>query len=281
MKKHFLPALVFFSLVTSCGNNEANTSEKADDTKAAQPSAAPDIRDESVRYGSDTVTYNGFLAYDENREGRRPVVLVVHEWWGLNDYAKDRARQLAEMGYLAMAVDMYGNGKQAGNPEEAMALATPFYQSPELARSRLELALAKIKADPRADTSKTAAIGYCYGGYVVLNAAKLGSNLDGVVSFHGGLGGAPATKGMKAKVLVCHGEADNFVPKEEIDGFRKTMAAAGADYDFKVYPGATHAFTNPDATETGKKFKMPIQYNGAADTASWNDMKAFLNTVLK
>lgn len=281
MKKLLIPVFLVFAVLASCGDNNANNSANGADAAQAQRSSGPDIRDESVRYGTDTVTFNGYLAYDDHREGRRPVVLVVHEWWGLNDYVKDRARQLAEMGYLAMAVDMYGNGKQAANPQEAMALATPFYKSPALAKSRLEAALAKIKADPRADTSKTAAIGYCYGGYVVLNAAKLGSDLDGVVSFHGGLGGAPATQNMKAKVLVCHGGADDFVPEQEIDMFRKTMAAAGADYDFKVYPNATHAFTNPDATETGKKFNMPIAYNGAADTASWNDMKAFLGTVLK
>ena len=281
MTKLYFLALVFVSTLASCGNNDAGTTKSPEDSTHARQASEPDIKDESVSYGTDTVSFNGYVAYDGNREGRRPVVMVVHEWWGLNDYVKARTRQLAEMGYLAMAVDMYGNGKQASNPEEAMALATPFYKSPQLAQSRLEAALAKIKADPRADTTKTAAIGYCYGGYVVLNAAKLGSSLDGVVSFHGGLGGAPATKDMKAKVLVCHGGADNFVPQQEIDQFRKTMTAAGAAYDFKVYPNATHAFTNPDATETGRKFNMPIAYNGAADTASWNDMKAFLSSVLK
>lgn len=281
MKRQFIPGLILLSLLGSCGNNDTGTSGNGGDTTRSESASAPDVKDETVRYGSDTVTFNGYIAYDDNLEGKRPVVIVVHEWWGLNEYVKERAKQLAGMGYLAMAVDMYGNGKEAANPEEAMALATPFYKSPQLAQSRLELALAKIKQDPRADTSKTAAIGYCYGGYVVLNAAKLGSDLDGVVSFHGGLGGAPANQNMKAKVLVCHGGADNFVPQEEIDQFRQTMTSAGASYDFKVYPNATHAFTNPDATETGKKFNMPIQYNGAADTASWNDMKAFLSTVLK
>jgi len=250
MIKYFIPALTAASVLASCGNDDAGTTGSREDSTGSEQAAAPDIKDESIKYGTDTVTFNGYLAFDENRAGRLPVVLVVHEWWGLNDYVKDRAKQLAEMGYLAMAVDMYGNGKNAANPEEAMALATPFYKSPLLAKSRLEAALAKIKADPRADTTRTAAIGYCYGGYVVLNAAKLGADLDGVVSFHGGLGGAPATKNMKAKVLVCHGGADNFVPKEEIDFFRKTMTTVGADYDFKVYPNATHAFTNPDATET-------------------------------
>src|SRR5687767_11461761 len=132
MKKILIPAIVLFSMLTSCGNNDAGTSETTEDTTRTQQNSGPDIKDESVRYGSDTVTFNGYVAYDDNIEGRRPVVLVVHEWWGLNNYVKERAKQLAAMGYLAMAVDMYGNGKEAANPEEAMALATPFYKTPQL-----------------------------------------------------------------------------------------------------------------------------------------------------
>jgi dienelactone hydrolase len=206
----------------------------------------------------------------------------VHEWWGVNDYVRRRARQLAEMGYVAMAVDMFGNGKTADNPGDAGKLAMPFYENPQLARTRLDAAYAKLIEYSQADTAKVAAIGYCYGGFVVLNAAKLGADLKGVVSFHGGLGGAPANKDLlRAEIFVAHGGADPFVPEAEVAAFKKGLDSIGTDYTFKVYPNATHAFTNPDATETGKKFNIPIAYNAAADSASWKDMKEFFGRVFQ
>jgi dienelactone hydrolase len=238
---------------------------------------APKIKEENITYSVGGTILNGYLVYDENIQGKRPAVLVVHEWWGLNDYAKSRARQLAQLGYIAMAVDMYGNGKLAANPQEAQALATPFYQNPALSKSRLDAALNKIKSYPQTDVSKIAAIGYCFGGSVVLNSAKLGSDLKAVVSFHGGLAGVPANKNLlKSGVLVCHGASDSFVPQKEVDAFKHQMDSIGARYTFKVYPDATHAFTNPDATKIGKQFNMPIAYNPEADKNAWNDMKVFL-----
>src|SRR6476660_5952339 len=157
-----------------------------------------------------------------------------------------RAKQLAQLGYLAMTADMYGDGKIADNPEEAQKAATQFYANPKMGKERLDAALAKAKTYPEADTTQTAAIGYCFGGSVVLNAAKLGSDLDGVVSFHGGLEGAPARKDLlKAKILICQGGADSFVPQSQVAAFRKSMDSIGADYTFKAYTDATHAFTNP------------------------------------
>ncbi len=238
------------------------------------------IKEDAVSYKLDSITFNGYVSYDENKEGKRPVVLVVHEWWGLTDYVRGRTRQLAELGYLAMAVDMFGDGRLADNPDDAGKLAAPFYANPVLAKVRLDAAYAKLKEYEQADTGQVAAIGYCYGGFVVLNAAKLGADLKGVVSFHGGLGGAPANKELlKAKILVAHGGADPFVPQAEVAAFKQSMDSIGADYTFKVYHNATHAFTNQKATETGKKFNIPIAYNAAADSASWNDMKAFLDSV--
>jgi dienelactone hydrolase len=188
---------------------------------------------------------------------------------------------LAEMGYLAIAVDMYGDGKLAENPEEAQREAMPFYTNPQLGKERLDAALVKAKTFAMADTTQVAAIGYCFGGSMVLNYAKMGAPLAGVVSFHGNLEGAPATNGIKTRFLICHGAADNFVPQPQVDAFKKSMDSAEISYTFKTYENATHAFTNPKATEMGAKFKMPIQYDAAADTASWNDMKTFLGTVLR
>jgi dienelactone hydrolase len=256
----------------SC-NNDKTTNEA---TKQ------PGIKEENVEYTADSISMNGFVAYDSGSAEKRPVVLVVHEWWGLNDYPKMRAKQLAEMGYLAMAVDMFGNRKTVDNPTDAQNMVSPFYQNPQMALNRLNAALAKVKTMPQADTTQVAAIGYCFGGGVLLNSARLGANLDGVVSFHGSLLGTPANKDLlKAKILVCQGGSDPFVPEKDVTAFKKSMDSIGADYTLKTYPNATHAFTNPNATAMGQKFNIPIAYNAAADSASWNDMKEFFGKIFK
>lgn len=282
-KTTFAMLLATAFAMASC-NNEAGTDNKAsDEKKDSSASAMTDsaaIKEDAVSYAVNGTTLKGFVAYDTTKQDRRPIVLVVPEWWGLTDYPRMRAKQLAQLGYLAMAVDMYGNGKIADNPDEALKSATPFYKDPQEAKARLEAALAKAKTYPQADTSQTAAIGYCFGGSMVLNAAKLGSDFDGVVSFHGGLEGVPANKDLlKAKILVCHGAADSFVPQAQVDAFRKGLDSINADYTFKAYPNATHAFTNPDADNKAAQFNMPIKYNPAADSASWNDMKAFFGKI--
>jgi dienelactone hydrolase len=270
-------AVLFAAMsVVSCKNDSTKEEQKDTTSMASEPK----VKEEAVSYTADTITANGYVVYDESKEGKRPAVLIVHEWWGLTDYPRKRAKQLAEMGYVAMAVDMYGGGKTAEDPTTAGTLATPFYKDPKLTKSRLDAALAKLKTYPQVDTSKIAAIGYCYGGFVVLNAAKQGADLKGVVSFHGNLSGVQPNKDLlKAKILVCHGEADNFVPAAEVDAFKKGMDSIKADYTFKTYPGATHAFTNPGADAKAEKYKMPIKYNPAADSASWNDMKAFFGKI--
>lgn len=261
----------------SCSDNEGSNNNTAISDSTA--TSVPAIREDSVKYMLNGKEYIGYVAYDSNKAGRRPGILVVHEWWGLTDYPRSRARQLAELGYIAMAVDMYGDGKIANDPKTAQELATPFYQDPTLAKTRLDAAIMELKTFAQTDASQLAAIGYCYGGFIVLNAAKLGADLKGVVSFHGGLSGVPVNKdSLKAKILICHGEADSFV-NPEVAAFRKSMDSAGVDYTFKSYPDATHAFTNPAATAMGQQFDMPIKYNAAADSASWNDMKDFFKKV--
>lgn len=243
---------------------------------------ASNIKEEMITYKAGNVTLAGFVAYDESIKGKRPVVLVVHEWWGLNDYTKMRARKLAELGYFAMAVDMFGNGKIAADPNEARALTGPFYKDPLLAKTRIDAAILKVSNFAQADPNNVAAIGYCFGGSVVLNSAKLGAKLKAVVSFHGGLAGVQADKQLlKARILVCHGGSDKFVSQTDVDAFKHQLDSIGATYTFKVYANATHAFTNPDATQIGKKFNMPIEYNPQADKDSWNDMRAFLDSVFK
>ena len=241
---------------------------------------APDLKEENVSYSIDGVTYKGFIAYDNNIKGKRPAILIVPEWWGLNDYPRMRARKLAELGYIAMATDVFGDGKVAGDPAEAQQLTTPFYKDPTLIKAVLDAALMKLKEYAQTDPNNLAAIGYCFGGYVALNYAKLGADLKGVVSFHGGMGGVPVDKKMlKAKILVCQGGIDKFVSIKDVDKFIHQLDSIGTDNTLKVYPNATHAFTNPDATATGKKFNMPIEYNPEADKNSWNDMKVFFRKI--
>ena len=237
------------------------------------------IKEEAANFTVNGKNYVGYFYYDENITDKRPGIIVVPEWWGLNDYPKSRARQLAGLGYAALAIDMYGDGKLGANPQEAQALATPFYKDPSLTKPHIDAAIAKIKSFPQTDTAKIAAIGYCFGGFVVLNAARLGARLKGVVSFHGGLSGpAPVKDVLKAKMLICHGGSDEF-ENPHVAEFKKQMDSVNADYEFIVSPGATHAFTNPAATENGKKFNMPIKYNAEADAASWKDMKEFFKEI--
>jgi dienelactone hydrolase len=269
--------LTAVTLFTAC-----KSSDKKEETTMKEPT----IKEETITYGiegtKDSLVLDGYIAYDENIEGKRPAVIVIHEWWGLNDYVKMRVRELAKLGYIAMAIDMYGNGKRGDNPDSAGKLAGPFYQDPSKAKPLFDAALARLKTYGQTDATKVAAIGYCFGGAQVLNLAKMGEDLKGVVSFHGNLMVVPAKKELlKANVLVCHGADDQFVPQSEVDQFRKQMDSIGAVYTFKSYAGATHAFTNPNATATGEKFNIPIRYNAAADTASWNDMKAFFSTIFK
>ncbi|MBC7890385.1 MAG: dienelactone hydrolase family protein [Ferruginibacter sp.] len=241
---------------------------------------ASSIKGEEVTYTDGGITLKGYVAYNEKQQGKRPVIIVVPEWWGNTGYAHMRARMLAELGYIAIAADMYGDGKIAGNPADAQAYATPFYKDPQLGKSRIEAAVKKIRSYPQADAKKMAAIGYCFGGSMVLNAAKLGMDFKGVVSFHGGLAGVPASPGTtRAAILVCHGAADKFISAEEIKNFRDNLDAMKVPYTFKSYEGALHAFSNPEATATGKKFSMAVEYNEAADKQSWKDMKDFFKKI--
>ena len=267
--KNYIVVLLIFitTMITSCFAEKISTQK---------------IKEQVVTYPVGNIIYKGFLAYDENLKGKRPAVLVVPEWWGLNDYTKMRVRKLAELGYVAFAVDMFGNGKIAETPTEAQNLTKEFYANPQLSKTILEAVIVKVKALKKTDGSKILAIGYCFGGSVVLNAAKLGMDFKGVVSFHGGLRGVPADKILlKAKILVCHGGDDKFVSQGDVTTFKHQMDSIGADYKLIVYPNATHAFTNPASSENGKKFNMPIAYNEKADKDSWNDMKLFFNSILK
>ena len=245
--------------------------------------SAPAVEGKNIQYTAQGITMVGFLAHDKNMAGKRPGVLVVHEWWGLNDYARKRARMLAELGYTALAVDMYGGDKVAAHPDDAAKFSSELMKNFDMAKGRFLAAMDVLKKDPTVDPTKIGAIGYCFGGGIVLNMARQGADLKGVASFHGNLASVkPAQSGsIKAKILVLNGEADSFITPEQIADFKKEMDAAGADYRFISYPGAMHSFTNPEADELAKKFKMPIAYNADADKKSWEELQKFLKEIFK
>lgn len=241
------------------------------------------IQGKEVSYQADGTSLKGYVAYDDAVEGKRPGVLVVHEWWGLNDYARKRARMLAQQGYTALALDMYGDGKMAHHPDDAQKFSSEVSQNEALAKTRFDAALALLKQQKTVDADNIGAIGYCFGGSVVLNMARLGEPLKVVESFHGGLKTShPAEPGvMKARIASFTGEADPFIPAEQVAAFRQEMDKAGVKYHVVTYPGAMHSFTSPDADKLGKEFNLPMAYNAAADEASWADGLAFLADAFK
>jgi dienelactone hydrolase len=274
--KFTLCTLIIISFFMACNN------EPKQDAQAPAAGDSAVYKEESITYTGDNTTMNGYVVYDANNKNRRPAVLVVPEWWGLNDYPKMRAMMLAKLGYVAMAIDMYGDGKTAENPDSAGKFAGALYKDPQGAKARIDAAIAKIKTYAVVDTANIGAIGYCFGGGMLLNTVRLGDELKGVVSFHGTLIGTPARKDLlKTKILVCHGNADQFVSQKDVAEFKKQMDSIGANYTFIGYDSATHAFTNPASTANGLKFKMPIAYNAKADTASWDAMKSFFTSVFK
>jgi dienelactone hydrolase len=233
---------------------------------------------EPVIYKSGDFTMQGYLSYDDSISGKRPGILVVHEWWGLNEYARERARMFAELGYTAFAVDMYGDGKQADHPNDAGKFAAAVRENMPAATERFIAAMQILKENPTVDPDHIAAVGYCFGGGIVLEMARRGLDLDAVVSFHGSLStNNPAVPGVvKARILVCNGEEDKMTTQADIEAFKREMTAAGVDYEIISYPGAKHSFTNPGADIYAEKFNIPVGYNREADKKSWQDMQKFL-----
>jgi len=242
------------------------------------------IKTQEIPYqSSDGTRLIGYYAYDDVIKGQRPGVVVVHEWWGLNDYVKRRARELAGLGYSALAIDMYGDGKNTEHPKDAMAFMQAALKDSAAASARFKAGLDLLKKQTQTDPEKIAAIGYCFGGAVVLNAARQGVPLAGVVSFHGALATkTPATPGsVKAKVLVEHGALDSMVTQDNVAAFKTEMDKAGADYQFVSLEGAKHGFSNPEADRLGHGDHggPDIGYSKAADEKSWADMQAFFKKI--
>ena len=233
------------------------------------------IHTENKNYSVENTNFKGYLAWDDSVSEARPGVLVFPEWWGLNEYIQKRTEQVAKLGYIALGVDMYGDGKTADNPEEAGSLMNAVLEDKQIIKARVEGAYNVLKEHSLSDSERLGAIGYCFGGALVLNMARMGMDLSAVVSFHGALDSffSPAPGDVKAKVLVCHGEADEFISKKAVEQFKSEMDTAGADYDFISYQGAFHGFSNHSADERGRKFNIPLAYNESADRNSWKSMQ--------
>jgi len=237
-----------------------------------------DVKTRELEYRQGETVLQGFIAWDDAARGKRPGVLVVHEWWGHNAHARHQARRLAEAGYIGFALDMFGKGKVATHPQDAQAFVNEVTKDPAVLAARFNAALEQLKRDPHVDTTRLAAIGYCFGGAVVLDMARAGAPLAAVVTFHGALATkAPAQPGkVKARVLVLTGGADPFVPPEQVEAFKREMQAAGVRVEVISYPGAKHGFTNPDAGQYGM---AQLAYDAEADRQSWAAMLKLFKEV--
>lgn len=242
-------------------------------------SANAEIKEAATEYQADGVTCEGWHAYDSAKEGKRPGILIIHQWTGVGENEKMRARMLAELGYNVLAADIYGKGVRPVPPAAGQE-AGKYKGDRALYRQRLEAALKVLQADERTDATRIAAIGYCFGGTGVLELARSGADVKGVVSFHGNLNTpAPAdAKNIKGEVLVCHGAVDPIVPPAEVEAFHREMKDADVTYEFISYPDAVHSFTQKSA---GNDPSKGVAYDADADEKSWQSMKEFFARVLK
>jgi dienelactone hydrolase len=243
-------------------------------------SAYAGLRTEHVDYKDGDVPLEGYLAYDDTIKGKRPGVIVVHEWWGLNKYIERRTEELAKLGYIAFAIDMYGKGIRADNPQKAGELSGIYTKNRGLMRSRATVGLEVLRKHALTDASHMAAIGYCFGGTTALELARSGAPLSGVASFHGGLDTPNPTeaRNIRGSVLVLQGGDDPFNPREKVEAFQEEMRNANVDWQMNIYGGAQHSFTNPDADKYGIK---GVAYNKKADERSWEAIKIFFKEIFK
>ncbi len=234
-----------------------------------------------IEYAVGDASHEGYLAYDDEAAETRPGIVIVHEWWGLNDYIVRRAHMLAELGYVALAIDMYGGGQTAADPAQAGELMTGVLNDMDSGTAALRAGYELLLDQPAVDRERTAAIGYCFGGAMVLHMARIGMPLSAVASFHGALGSFHTADAgsIQAKILVCHGAADSMVSMADLDAFKQEMDAAQADYEVLLLDGAKHGFSNPQADVNAEKYGIDLGYQQQADEQSWNAMRALFDRV--
>ena len=276
--RHLIWACCFTFFISCKQNKTVETTQEVTEKVEEVVEKPFELQTEEVTYQADSLTMKGYLAYDKNSTAKKPGVIVVHEWWGHNDYVRQRADMLAELGYVALAIDMYGDGKQAAHPKDAGKFAMSVMGNIDSATARFEAALALLKSKETVNADKIAAMGYCFGGSVVLTMANKGLDLDAVAAFHSGVSlPVMPSSDIKAKVLVCNGAEDPFIPKESVVAYKKAMDSVKADYTYVAYEGATHSFTSKMADSLGKKFNLPVAYQKEADEKSWLALQELLD----
>lgn len=243
--------------------------------------AHAEVQTKVIEYKVDGESFTGYLAYDDSVQGKRPGIIVVHEWWGHNDYVRKRAEMFAELGYTAFALDMFGTGNTTDHPDQAGKFVQMVMNNIEAGEARFDAAYNLLRNQPTVNPEQIAAVGYCFGGGTALHMARKGLDLDAVVSFHGALAtNTPAQGGeVKADLLILTGGADPMVPTEQVEAFRKEMTDANVAFRIYTYPDAQHGFTNPDATRLGERYNLPLAYDAAVDADSWEKMREFLKDV--
>lgn len=278
MSRSILPLSVLASILmlASCTNNDKLSADVPVETQIESPVYVG----AEVIYQTDSTVMKGYMAYDSLATDKKPGILVIHEWWGHNEYVRERADKLAELGYVVLAVDMYGEGKKAEHPKDAGMFAGEVMSNMDVAKARFEQALATLKMNSNVDSTKIAIVGYCFGGSVAMTMANAGYDIDAVAAFHSGLSlPIPPQEGVKAKYLICNGAADPFISAESVTAFKAQMDSVNANYKYIAYEGAVHAFTSPYADEMGAKFELPLAYNAAADSSSWSELQILLKSV--
>ncbi len=234
-----------------------------------------------IEYAVGDASHQGYLAYDDEISESRPGIVILPEWWGVNDYMVRRAHMLAELGYVALAIDMYGEGRIAADPDEAGRLMNGVLDDMESGTAALKAGYALLLNQPGVDASRSAAIGYCFGGAMALHMARIGLPLSAVCSFHGALGSFHTAEpgSIKPAILVCHGSADSMVTMDDLEGFKQEMEQAQADYEVLLLEGAKHAFSNPQADVNAEKYGIDLGYQQQADARSWAAMQALFEKV--
>jgi len=276
MKNLIVLILTLPLAIISC-KTESKDKAASKQTSTIQKEDPVSIVGEEIAYETDSTLMRGYLAHNSAIDEKKPGIIVVHEWWGHDDFARKKAEKLAELGYVALAVDMYGQGKTANHPEEAMAFSSKVMKNFDTAKARFEAAVETLKADKNVDNNKISAIGFCFGGSVALSMANTGANLDAVAVFHSGLGlPVMPNENLKAKLLIQNGAEDMMITDEQISTFKSQLDDVNANYEYIAYEGVKHSFTNKKADSLGKKYNLPLAYDKEAAEKSWEKMTLFL-----
>lgn len=268
--------IIAFSVILSACKSDKKEENQKEQGEVIQEENPIEVIGKDISYETKSTIMKGYIAHNSAIEGKRPGILVVHEWWGHDEFAREKADELAEMGYVALAVDMYGQGKQAEHPDEAMEFSSRLMKNFDTAEQRFIAAMDTLKADENVDAEKISAIGFCFGGSVALSMANSGLDLDAVVVFHSGLGlPVMPNENLKAKLLIQNGAEDNMITDEQEKEFKSQLDKVNADYEYVAYEGVKHSYTNKDADSIAKKYNLPLAYDKNASEKSWEKMSDF------